>query len=1113
VAPASIVFSSSESCSTPQNTAGAAYSVSTKDYQKIAFFDGSITGNLQQEHQIMPSSFSSSSLFSRHIMCKDHDIYYNPIYPTTIFKPSDAKAECLTTVTINNTIEFRWYYRSNSSKTWISCYNWSENALFGGEYYYAGFLRIAGYWPGLNYPRAYKVGVYLDDYLSFYEFFEITNGGLNSPRTCEDIDANGRPVNMKSRFTIGADTKACNYLSFDNIAYYNEELEDCHNFTTVWIQPNGSTYEEFSLRFADYKNQDITWNCWKYAYTNENYIFINSSIPVGNWRVEVYLDDYYLNGTWIPYGPISTTPFTVGSGPVADWTVMVYLDGDNSLESAAIDTFLNLASVGSSPQVKIAVQMDRIGIDDRYGNWTDCKRFYILKDITPTPENATQDLGEIDMGEPETLKDFVNWTMNNYPANRYFLVLWDHGAGFMGFCFDITNLGNSLSLPELSQALNGLPATIDVILVDACSTSMIEVAYQIKDYANLLIGPEDLGYEPAPYKDYLSDLASNSTMSPKAFAKEVVTNYINWCSSAANIQNATLSATDLTKITSVTAAIDDYALELEEKETTFHEQISLARNFTEGYQGPYEKQTGNFIDLYHFAQLAYEYVHDPELQAAAIQLMTSLSIGNAIVADANKAHPNSHGLSIFFPDENEKYNAFGDTYEKTDFTKDTLWDKFITYHMTGSVLTIHTPQPGNLVKFDDVSYATDGSGKIGLFSSPEYHTVSVASSISTGRGSRLVFVRWNDSDTSNPRTIFINGKTTLTAQYDTQYQLFISGNFGTTDPDVGEHWYNAYSAVRIWATQPIITSGERYNFLGWTGKGTGSYSGPDNSVLITMNEPINETATWNHEYYLAVASLYGSPSSSSGWLDANVSITVSVTSPALGPTGMQYVCTGWNGTGSVSTSGTTASADFTMTQTSSIAWNWKTQYLLAVRTDPTGLASPPGISPTGPWFDNGTLVRCTSQTIDGYVFDRWSVNGENWDHGVSTITFTMSHPREAVAYYTHVQPWWDILSDPRIISVLIAIIGLTVTTGTLGSTWIRNRGRRNITKFLLDQADTLYLTFKQDPKKCKEEFCKLRSTTLEMVTNGKITEQIHSIIEKRIDNYISELPKQKAPKT
>jgi hypothetical protein len=85
-----------------------------------------------------------------------------PLNPTTIFKPSDAKAECLTTVTINNTIEFRWYYRSNSSKTWISCYNWSERALFAGEYHYAGYLLIAGHWPELNYPRAYEVEVYLD---------------------------------------------------------------------------------------------------------------------------------------------------------------------------------------------------------------------------------------------------------------------------------------------------------------------------------------------------------------------------------------------------------------------------------------------------------------------------------------------------------------------------------------------------------------------------------------------------------------------------------------------------------------------------------------------------------------------------------------------------------------------------------------------------------------------------------------------------------------------------------------------------------------------------------------------------------------------------------------
>lgn len=986
-------------------------------------------------------------------MCKDHDIYYNPISPTTIFRPSDTKAECLTTVTINNTIEFRWYYRSNSSKTWISCYNWSERALFAGEYHYAGYLLIAGHWPGLNYPRAYKVEAYLDGYLSFSEFFEVTNGGLNSPRTCENIDADEHPVNMKSRFTIGTDTNVYDYLSFDNIAYYNDELENCHNFTTVWIQPDGNTYKTFSRRFTDYKDTNTTWNCWKHGYTTDDYISINSSTPAGNWKVEVYLDDYYLNGTWIPYGPVSTTPFTVGSGPVADWTFMVYLDGDNSLESAAVETFLNLASVGSSTQVNIVVQMDRIGTDNRYGNWTDCKRFYITKGLTPAPENATLDLGEVNMGDPATLKDFVSWAMNDYPANRYFLVLWDHGAGFMGFCFDVTSGGDALTLPELNQALSGLPAIIDVVLIDACSTSMMEVAYQIKDYANVLIGPEDLGYEPAPYQDYLSSLTSNSTMSPNALAVEVVTDYIRWCFSVTNIQNATMSAIDLAKITSLAAAVDDFALQLKEEETPYHEQISLARSLTEGYQGPYANQAGYFIDLFDFARLTSQYVSDEELRNAADQLMTALSIGNTMIMDANKAHPNSHGLSILFADENEKYKSYESTYEETNFAIDTLWDEFIKYDLSGSVLTVQTPQPYVPVEIDNESYTADDYGKIHVFVLPQYHNVSVASSYLIGPGSRLIFAQWNDGDTSNPRTLFMNETLTLTAEYETQYRLLMDENFGTTDPDIGEHWYNASSIVPINAIAPIAASGEQFLFVRWTGTGTGSYSGTTNPASVTMGGPINETATWKHEYYLAVTSSYGSSVPTSGWFEAGEPITVSVTSPISGSTGTQYVCTGWNGTGSASTSGANTLVNFTINQASSIAWNWKTQYHVVVGTDPAGLDPQPKPSSPGPWYDGGTLLICTAQNISSKLFDHWTVKSlttdqlSDWEHGISQITLTIDGPYEAVAHYVPAPAWWNN------VQIILALAGV-LTASFVGAAWITTRRRKGVMKPLPEPTAT-----------------------------------------------------------
>lgn len=618
----------------------------------------------------------------------------------------------------------------------------------------------------------------------------------------------------------------------------------------------------------------------------------------------------------------------------------------------------------------------------------------------------------------------------------------------MGFCFDVTSGGDALSLPELSQALDGLPAIIDVVLIDACSTSMIEAAYQIKDFANVLVGPEDLGYEPAPYHDYLVGLTSNSSMSSDAFAKVIVTDYINWCFSAPNIQNATISATDLTKITSLMATVDDFALKLKEKETPFHEQISLARGLTEGYQGPYANQAGNLIDLYHFAQLIHQFVPDEELRNTADQLMAALSFGNSIIMEADKAHPNSHGLSIFFPDEKGKYNVFQDTYGKTSFSKDTLWNSFIEYDLSGFVLTIQAYQPDNSIGFDDDSYKTDNYGKIHLFVLPEYHTINVTGSISIGLGSRAVFSKWNDGDTSNPRVLFINTTLALTAEYETQYRVLVDSNFGTTDPDVGEHWYKTYSTVHVSAAAPMVASGERFLFLGWAGKGNGSYSGSDNSAFITLNGPINQTATWRHEYYLAVSSLYGSPAPASGWFEAGQPIVLSVASPVSGATGIQYVCAGWNWSDTVSIFGASRSANLTINQTSGMTWNWKTQYHFAMSIDPAGLSPQPTSSSAGPWYDEGTSLICTAQNVSGKVFDHWSIESvttsqwSDWELGMNQINVTIDGPYEAVAHYLPAPAWWNNLLRPENLQIILVIAVGMLSVSFIGAFWIRTHRRK-----------------------------------------------------------------------
>jgi len=1121
-----------ENCSTVQGAGDIANSEFTevaKPYQENSITP--IHGGGEGAHQTLQySSLTDFGTFTQHLMCKDHYANYTPIEPTTIFSPGDTKAACLTTVRlrIDDTVDFRWYYRNDSSKTWVFCYNWSYLALYyNKEHAIEGYLNIRGYWSGIYYPRAYKVEVYyMNSSFLFREFFEVTNGGLNSPRMCEEIDANGRPVNIKSQFTIGVDNETHHYLRFDKVAYFNEELRYCHNFTTVWIQPDGNIYKIHSGSFNDYKDANITLKYWMYEIDPYDYIFINSSTPVGNWKVEVYLDSYYFNNTWMPYGPIATTPFVVGSEPVADWTFMVYLDADNSLETPGIEIFLKMANVSSSSQVNIVAQMDRSAgwwengewkDDTTFGNWTDCKRFNITKGMTPTPENATLDLGEVNMGDPNTLRDFVNWTINNYPANYYCLVLWDHGTGCMGVCFDSSTTPpiDFLTLPELSQALSGLPSIIDLVVIDACSMGMTEVAYQIKDYANVLVGPEGLGYAPAPYDNYLSNLISNSSMSPSEFAMEIVTDYIDWCwrTDVKYIPNATMSAIDLTKITSLTAAIDDFAINLKEKETPYHDQISLARNLAEGYPGPYSSQSGYYIDLYHFAQLTYQNVPDVELRNAADQVMIALSIDNAIIVEADKADLNAHGLSIFFPDEKGKYDSFKNLYEKTAFTIDTPWDEFVKYHLSGYVLTIQMPYPKIRIKVNEDLYLTDADGKIKMFGLPgSSYTVNVTTHVSIGPYSRGVFTKWNDSVTTNPRTIFLNEELTLEAEYETQHQLIIDTNFGTTNPSE-DTWYNAGSTIQISASAPSTIDGEQYVWLGWTGTGLGSYTGMDKSVSITMNGPINETAAWRHEYFLTLTSLQGSPTPTSRWFVAGTAINTSVTSPwPLHATDTRYVCTGWTGTGSVPPSGTSTTVTFTIDKPSSIEWNWKTQYFLTVLTYPAGVSPQPDISPQGPWYDMGTLVTCAAKEINGYIFDHWTCEEASWELGINPINVTMNGPCEATAYYVRARAWWETLLRPENLQILLGLVGIVLTVALVGTAWIRTRKRRSIIKTFLDEIDDVYSKYKTNPQICEEELYRLRNTILEGLTDGKITEEHYAILDRKIDKYMKELQEQKKRK-
>ncbi len=162
-------------------------------------------------------------------------------------------------------------------------------------------------------------------------------------------------------------------------------------------------------------------------------------------------------------------------------------------------------------------------------------------------------------------------------------------------------------------------------------------------------------------------------------------------------------------------------------------------------------------------------------------------------------------------------------------------------------------------------------------------------------------------------------------------------------------------------------------------------SGISKSTTVQVLEAPHE------QYSLTVISAYDSPSPSSGLFGGGTSITESVTSPVSGGTGVQYVCTGWSGTGSIPASGATSSVTFVIDANSTITWNWKTQYYLTVTS---AYDSP---TPSSGWFDSGTnITESVTTPTSGisktqYVCTGWSGSGSVPASGTgSSVTFTIN---------------------------------------------------------------------------------------------------------------------------
>ena len=372
------------------------------------------------------------------------------------------------------------------------------------------------------------------------------------------------------------------------------------------------------------------------------------------------------------------TTLTVGNAESEDnlpeWGFYVYMAGDNTLYEEVTDDLNEMKMVGSNNNLEIVTLTDQL-----LGN--DSHAYHVIKhgvEETPLSEiNATWE-NEIDMGDGETLKDFMVWATTEYPAQRKILVIWDHGSGWKKVAED---QGSHLTVPEIRKAIEdyreitGDPP-LTMIGFDACLMGMFEIAYELKDQAEMIHGSE--AYEPLEgwtYNHLLYKLEQQTTNSELAhyIVNDYIESYRN--GSVYTSYSVTAAVVDTSKLEDVWDKLEDFSDQINSVLPVYRDQVSYSRDQTQRYD-----QNPDYRDLYDLTINVENRIPVSDTIKYSKELQNS--INDAVIAEDHWQKPGklpverAHGLTIYFPTEGAE-TGYDDL-----LINDSKWSEFINNFAT-----------------------------------------------------------------------------------------------------------------------------------------------------------------------------------------------------------------------------------------------------------------------------------------------------------------------------------------------------------------------------------------------------------------------------------------------
>lgn len=383
-------------------------------------------------------------------------------------------------------------------------------------------------------------------------------------------------------------------------------------------------------------------------------------------------------------------------------TLMVYVCGSD-LESQygmAVNDIVEMANANISDNVNVVLYLG--GTSKWHFSSFSSAHNMIYKVsgggyIQPLVENA----GSGAMVDPATLTSFIEYCEENFEANRYDLIFWDHGGGSIsGYGYDENySSSGSMDLAGIDRALTDAGVKFDFIGFDACLMATVENALMLSEHADYLIASEET--EPGIgwyYTNWLNALSNNTSISTLSLGKIICDDFVDMCNQDAYGQSATLSVVDLSEMESIVpSALSSFSYATNSLIIEDYQTVARARS------GSREFSSDSYIDMVDMIDLSNR-INNDEAQELTDVLKKAIKYNKT-----SRDMSNAYGLSIYFPYRSSYYlNDALNVYEQIDMNGEytNCIRTFATYNTSGQV---SSNSYGNSYSFYDDSYDYDYS--------------------------------------------------------------------------------------------------------------------------------------------------------------------------------------------------------------------------------------------------------------------------------------------------------------------------------------------------------------------------------------------------------------------